>query len=501
MPTPSLLLGIDQGSSGSRALLLDLDGHVRGYGYRPLARLYPRPGWVEQDPHAVTQGVAEAITEAIGQAECQPADIAACGIASQRNTEFIWDTHTLRPYSTAITWQDLRTEPMVAEEINHWATPSEYRTRLGFFPGPYSTALHLAWRMRHDPEFARLACDGKLHTGFSAEWLVMSLGRATGHFMDTSLVQAGGLYDFRAGDYWQEWLDFLNVPRALLPAPRPTLAEYGVIGVISPSGVRAEIPVRAMIGDQQGALFGYDCRTPGDAECTHGTASFVNVCIGETPSQQTNLNVYHAWEITRPNFCLEADTTVTGAALRWMREHARFLDDETEVGPLAATVPDTGGVMFVPAFTGLNVPHHDRAARATLVGMTLSTTRAHIARAFLASIGFQIRAILDTIREDTGLSVQKLHVGGGLSASDEACQIQADLTGLPIIRPEFAQTTARAAALLAGLGAGVFARERDLPPLPGGRRVFEPGISAEAREEAFGEWQKAIRLVREWGAV
>jgi glycerol kinase len=498
MPSLSFMLGIDQGSSGSRALLLDLEGRVRGYGYRPLARLYPQPDWVEQDPHAVAHGVSEAITEAIRQAGCHPKEIAACGIASQRNTEFIWDQHTGHPFSTAITWQDLRTEPMVAE-VHEWADTAQYRTRLGFFPGPYSTALHLAWRIRHDPAFVRAACNGILHVGFSAEWLITALGRSSGHFMDTSLVQASGLYDFRAGDYWRDWLDFLNIPRMILPTPQPTLADYGVIQVASSSGEQAEIPVRAMIGDQQGALFGYDCRTPGDAECTHGTASFVNVFTGTKISEQTNLNVYHAWEIDHPTFCLEADTTVTGAALRWMREQARFLDDETEVGPLSMTVPDSGGVMFVPAFTGLNVPHHDRRARASLVGMTLTSTRAHIARAFLDSIGFQLRAILETIQQDSGIEVHKLHVGGGLAASDEACQIQADLTGLPIIRPEFAQTTARAAALLAGLGAKLYASEAHLPPLPRERRVFDPRLSAQQREDAYGRWQHTVRFVREWG--
>ncbi|GAB4398188.1 MAG: FGGY family carbohydrate kinase [Anaerolineales bacterium] len=491
LPPPPYLLGIDQGTSGSRALLLSLDGQVVSYGYQPLARLHPHPDWTEQDPDAVSAGVAAAIHEAIERANCRPDDILAAGIACQRNTDFVWDARTHRPLANAITWQDLRTLTLL-EDVSRWNTPEEYRRRLGYLPGPYSSAPHLAWRMQHDPVVRAAAESGNLRIGLSAAWLLAALGKPAEHAMDTSLVQAMGVYDFRSADYWQEWLNFLGVPRDPLPAARPTLFEYGHLFVRD-----ARIPVWANIGDQQSALFGYDCRAPGDAECTHGTASFVDVFMGTRAPQQANLNVYNAWQLgaNQPQtYCLEADTTVTGAALRWMRESARFLDAETEVGPLAFTVPDSGGVTFIPAFTGLNVPYHDRAARGTLLGMTLGTTRAHIARAFLESIGFQLRAILETIHQDTGVRVERLHVGGGISASDEACQIQADLLGIPVIRPEFAQTTARAAALLAGLGVGAYASSADLPPLPGGRDTFEPLLSPADRDEAYNRWNHAIRI-------
>lgn len=488
------LLGIDQGTSGSRALVLDLQGNVRGYGYRPLARLHPHPAWVEQDPLAVVAGVQLAVAEALQAAQVRPIEILACGIASQRDTDFVWDAHTRRPLSNAISWQDLRTQPL-EQELWQWPQAAECRARLGYWPGPYSAALHLKWRLQHEAAVQAAARNGNLRVGLSAEWLVNALGELSAHHMDVSLVQSMGLYDFRQRAYWQDWLDWLGLPVAALPAAMPTVHEFGVLHLDG-----AHIPVRAMIGDQQGALFGYDCRTAGEAECTHGTATFVNVCLGGQALFSDTLKTYLCWLIgAEPTYCLEADTTVTGAVVRWLHESLHLFNRDDELGELAASVTDAGGVMFVPALTGLNVPYNDRHARGTVLGLTLGHTRAHLARAFLDSIGFQLRAIFNEIERASGVQVQALKVGGGLSASDIACQVQADWLGLPIIRPTFTQTTARAAALLAGLGAGVWPSVADLPALPGGRTVFEPRVSTDQRDTAYAAWQRAIRTARAWG--
>ncbi len=498
--TARYLLGIDQGSSGSRALLLDPEGTVRGYGYRPLPRLHPYPNWTEYDPHVVAAGVAEAITEALGAAGCRASDIAACGIDCMRNSDFAWDAATGQPIGHAISWQDLRTLPLL-DELAQWDHAPDWRRRLGYMPGPYSSALHLAWRVRHDSDFQAALRSGRLRLGLSAAWLLVALGHPSGHTLDRSLVQAMGVYDFRAGDYWHAWLDRLGLPCDPLPTAAPTLHDYGVIRVTSPDGDSALVPVLAMIGDQQAALFGYDCRAPGDAECTHGTASFVDVCVGHAAPLMDKMNVYYAWDVGEGIVhCLEADTTVSGAALRWLRDNARLFDEYDEVGPLAASVPDSGGVVFVPAFTGLNVPYNDHAARGTLLGLTLGSTRAHIVRAFLESLGFQVRAILDTIGAEAGLRVERLLLGGGLSVSDEACQIQADLLGIPTVRPQVTETTARAAALLAGLGAGVWPSVHALPPLPAERTVFAPRLTQDQRDTAYAQWQKAVACARLWGA-
>ena len=317
--------------------------------------------------------------------------------------------------------------------------------------------------MQNVPELREAAAEKRLRFGLSAAWLLAALGRPAGHQMDYSLVQAMGLYDFRQQRYWAEWLERLGIPPDALPEAVPTVHEFGTLRLGD-----ADIPVLATIGDQQSALFGYGCRTPGAAECTHGTASFVDVFVGETAPNQETMNVYFAWVLDgRPSYCLEADTTVTGAAIRWMRENARLFDRDDELGPLAASVPDSGGVVFVPAFTGLNVPYNDHSARGTILGLSLGSNRGHIVRAFLESLGFQVRTILETIQADTGLHVDRLFLGGGISASDEACQIQADLMGIPTVRPTMTETTARGAALLAGLGAGFWQNIDELPPLPG----------------------------------
>ncbi len=492
------LLGLDQGTSGTKAYIMNTTGQRLGLGYMPTELISPQPGWIEQDPCAVAAGAAQAIELALQAAQCEPSDIAAIGIASQRGSDFIWDARTGKPIANAITWQDLRTLPII-EALNAWEHADQRRYRLGYFPGPWCASMHLSWRAQHQPEFQAAVRDGYLRVGMSASWLITALGTpASAHVHDYSLVQKTGLWDFRHGRYWAEWIDRLGLQPMGLPQPAPTLYDYGTLRLGNGSH-RADVPVVAMIGDQQAALFGHGCRVAGQAECTHGTATFVNVVAGNTPPDLDTLNVYHAWSLPEHAFCLEADTTVSGAAVRWMTERGHLFDSENELDALAASVPDDGGVMFVPAFTGLNVPYNDHSARATIFGLTLGTDRAHIARAFLDSLGYQLRAILDTIRDQTGLHVQQLSVGGGLSKSEMACQIQADLLGIPLVRPTENETTARGAALLAGLGLGVWNRIDELPPLPTGSQYFEPRLSQDQRDAGYARWQRAVQHVRKLG--
>ncbi len=503
MTTLKYLLGLDQGTSGTKAYIMDEHGQRIGLGYVPTELIRVQPGWIEQDPNAVAVGAAEAIGQALRSAHCAPADIRAVGIASQRGTDFVWNARTRQPVANAITWQDLRTQSII-EELEAWSKARERRQRLGYFPGHWCASMHLAWRAQHQPEFQAALRSGDLRIGMSAAWLVAALGQPCAHVHDYSLVQKTGLWDFRRDAYWAEWIDRLglNALTSALPQPVPTLHHFGTL-TISDGSQSARVPVVAMIGDQQAALFGHGCRVAGQAECTHGTATFVNVVAGHTPPDLDSLNVYHAWSLPKPElthtYCLEADTTVTGAAVRWMLERGHFFENENEMDALAASVADSGGVIFVPAFTGLNVPYNDHFARATIFGMALGTDRAHIARAFLESIGFQVRAILDTIDAQTGLRVKQLSIGGGLSNSDMACQIQSDLIGIPIVRPTESETTARGAALFAGLSAGVWASLDDLPPLPAGSTVFEPRIASDQREAAYARWQRAVQHVRDIG--
>lgn len=496
--TPSYVLGIDQGSSGSRAVLLNAEGRVVGYGYRPVERMYPQPGWAEQNPQAIARSVRGAIDAAFEQAGCRSREVAACGITSQRDTVFAWDAATGQPIGNAITWQDLRTMPLVAE-AGQWEQANERRERLGQFPGPYSSAMHLAWRMRHDEPFRRAAEAGRLRCSLSAGWIVKALGTLHGNALDYSLVQGMTILDMRQRQLWDDWIDYLGLPRDALPLPVPTIHRFGELAVEDRYGSIGSVPVLAMIADQQAALFGYDCRAAGEAACTHGTASFLNVCAGHTAPPQGRPKIYLAWELDgTPTYSLEADTTVTGAVIRWMQEQMGWLREPADLGRLALSVPDAAGVVFVPAFTGLGMPSEDRSARGTLFGMTLDTTPAHIARAFLESIGQQVRENLAVIAAETGLYVERLHVGGGISASDAACQIQADVLGIPVVRAPNTETSVRAAALLAGLGAGLWGGTADLPPLPGPETVFEPLRDPATRGANDAAWDNAVSRARGW---
>lgn len=493
----TLLLGLDQGTSGTKAYLLDEEGRRRGLGYVPLRRLHPHPDWTEQDPRDVAEGAAQAIDRALTEAGAAPADIRAIGIASQRDTDFAWDAATRTPIAHAITWQDLRTMSL-AEELDAWEHAGERRHRLGYFPGPWCAALHMAWRLQHQPEWRRAVENGSARIGMAAGWLLAALGEPSAHVHDYSLVQKTGLWDFRTGAYWQAWAERLGLSTTSLPSPVPTLHDFGWLRI-----QQARVPVVAMIADQQAALFGQGCRQLGQAECTHGTVSFVKVVAGPTPPDMDSLNVYHAWSWppAAHTYCLEADTTTTGAAVRWLATQGGMLADETEIDALAGSVPDAGGVSFVPAFTGLNVPYNDHTARAAILGMSLGANRRHIARALLEAIAFQVRAILESIHVQTGLRVSLLNVGGGLSRSDLACQLQADLLGISVMRPEETETTARGAALLAGLGAGVWRSLDELPPLPGHSQTFEPSVSAHERDHRFARWQAAVAAVRSFASA
>jgi glycerol kinase len=492
MVSKRYILAIDQGGSGSRAVVYDEEGCVRGYGYRAVGRICPQPGWVEQHPRAIARSVAEAIEEALTRAGVRGSEVIACGITSQRDTVFAWHARTGRPIGHAITWQDLRTAPLVAA-LDETPLGPLRRERLGQFPGAYAGAMHMAWRMRHDAAFRRAAEQGVLRVSLAAGWIVQALGRPSEHALDHSLLQAMTVYDPRRRALWEEWIEALSIPRAALPVARPTIHHFGELYIDG-----AEVPVLAMITDQQAALFGYDCRAIGQAVATHGTASFVNVVAGPVAPPQGICKTYLAWEIDGiATYALEADMTTTGAAATWLRDLG-LVRRVTDLDRYAARVNHSGGVVFVPAMNGLGVPSEDRSARGAIFGLTLGVELSHLARAFYESIGFQLIDILTTMKAEAGLDVQELRVGGGLAASDLACQIQADISGVTLVRARDTETTARGVALLAGIGAGIWSLATMPVLVDETARRFVPQLSVSERAARYAQWQMAVERVKGW---
>jgi glycerol kinase len=485
------ILAVDQGGSGSRAAIYAADGRMVGWGYRSVRRLTPRIGWVEQSPTAVAQSVRAAIAAALQQAGLQAGQLRAAGITSQRDTTFAWDVRSGRPIGTAITWQDLRTIPLVEQLAAH-PLGGQRRQRLGQWPGPYAAAMHMAWRMEHDAAFRRAAERGYLRVSLAAGWLLQALGRPAGHWLDDSLLQAMTVYDPRRRELWHEWIAALSLPAAALPAARPTTTHFGDLLIDGHA-----VPVTALITDQQSALFGFDCRAAGDAAVTHGTASFVNLVVGPQAPPQQQCKTYLGWQLDGlPTYVFEADMTLTGGALQWLQQIG-VLRRAQDFDRIAGSVADSGEAVFVPALAGLAVPREDRTARAGLLNVTTSTQRGHILRAFAESIGCQLHEILQTMRSEGAPLPQQPAVGGGLSRSDVVCQAQADIAGISLIRYADTETTVRGAALLAGLGAGIWPSVAALPRLSTvGATVFTPQLAADARAAVLARWDEACRRVR-----
>ncbi len=485
------ILAIDQGGSGSRAAIYDRDGRTVGWGYRSVRRLTPRIGWVEQSPAAVALSVREAIAAALQQAGLSARDLIAAGITSQRDTTFAWDRRNGRPIGKAMTWQDLRTIPLVEALAGH-PLGGQRRQRLGQWPGPYAAAMHMAWRMEHDAAFRRAADRGYLRVSLAAGWLLQALGRPAGHWLDDSLLQAMTVYDPRRRELWHEWIAALNLPAGALPAARPTTTYFGDLLIDGHA-----VPVTAMITDQQSALFGFDCRAPGEAAVTHGTASFVNLVVGPQAPAQQQCKTYLGWQLDGvPTYVFEADMTLTGGALQWLQQIG-VLRRATDFDRLAGSVADSGEAVFVPALAGLAIPREDRTARAGLLNVTTATQRGHILRAFADAIGCQLYEILATMRREGAPLPQQPAVGGGLSRSDIICQAQADIAGVQLVRYRETETTVRGAALLAGIGAGVWRSAEQLPRLStDGATVFTPQLPETVRQTVLARWDEACRRVR-----
>src|ERR1044071_8767350 len=484
------VISIDQGTTGTTVLVLDETLAIIGRGYQEFRQIYPEPGWVEHDPDDIWASVGAALQAALR--DIAPDSLAAIGITNQRETTVVWDRATGRAIHHAIVWQDRRTADRCAELTAAGKAP-RVRELTGLTIDPYFSGTKLAWLLHHVPGAAAAANAGQLAFGTVDAYLLWRLTGGAVHATDVSNASRTLLFDLHKLAWSDELLELIGAPRAILPE---VVASSGVIGKTrGVPGVPDGIPIAGIAGDQQSALFGQACFTPGDAKCTYGTGAFILMNTGDAPiASHSGLLTTVAWKLATGElrYALEGSAFIAGAAVQWLRDGLGFFTHASEVEALAASVPDSGGVIVVPAFTGLGAPHWRPDARGTISGLTRGTTRAHIARATLEGIALQNVDILRAMQRDAGRPLTVLKVDGGASANDLLMQFQSDVLGVEIARPELVETTALGAAFLAGLGTGVWKDQDQMKQTWREQKRFKPTADRARVNEHLARWDAAV---------
>jgi len=494
------ILALDQGTTSSRAIVFDEHGVPRASAQREIRQIYPQPGWVEHDPHEIYVSQRDTARQAIAEAGVDPTEILAIGIANQRETTLLWDRQSGEPLHNAIVWQDRRTTAQCAE-LRAAGAEETIKARTGLIVDPYFSGTKLTWLLDNVPGARARAERGELAFGTVDTWLVWLLSQSRTHVTDETNASRTLLYDIHRGDWDDELLSILRVPRAILPDVHPSAS---VFGMAAPEELGAAIPIAGIAGDQQAALFGQGCHRRGMAKATYGTGSFMLLHTGEsavrsasglltTPAAQPS-----AAHGAARGYAIEGSVFVAGSVVQWLRDELQFFRSSAEIEALAATVPDNGGVFLVPAFTGLGAPHWDPFARGAILGLTRGSSRAHLARAALESIAFQVADLLEAMQRDAGEKLTELRVDGGATANNLLMQFQADMLGVPVVRPRVLETTALGAAYLAGLTIGLWRSPDEIASHWAEDRRFEPQMDQGATAELLGRWRAAVRRSLRW---
>lgn len=489
------LLALDQGTSSSRSIVFDARGHIVAMAQKEFRQIYPQPGWVEHDPREIWNTQRETAQQVLAQAGLSARDIAAIGITNQRETTVVWNRRTGEPVYNAIVWQDRRAEPVCAE-LRARGLSEVVLEKTGLRIDAYFSATKLHWILEHVPQARALAEQGELAFGTVDSWLIWQLTGGSMHVTDVSNAARTMLFDIHHNRFDEALLQALNIPASMLPEVLPSSAAFGET---LPEIFGQAIPIGGVAGDQQSALFGQACFDPGMAKNTYGTGCFMLMHTGGQFQRSHNglISTAAAQADAKPQFALEGSVFIGGAVVQWLRDGLRAIDSSAQVQPLAESVPDAGGVMFVPAFTGLGAPYWAPEARGAIVGLSRGTTVAHIARAALESIAFQSAALLQAMNRDVqaagGVPVSELRVDGGACVNDLLMQFQADLLGIPVVRPEVTETTALGAAYLAGLQTGVFGGLEDLRQCWRAERIFHPTLARDQAQERMARWEHAVR--------
>ena len=489
------VLALDQGTTSSRAILFDEEGAIVASAQREFPQLYPQPGWVEHDPREIFRTQREVAREVFQKKRVPLKSVMAIGITNQRETTLLWDRQTGEPLHNAIVWQDRRTADL-CQALREAGAESLVRSRTGLVIDPYFSGTKIAWLLDQVPGARARAERGELAFGTVDTWLIWQLTGNRTHVTDVSNASRTLLFDIRAGDWDEDLLRVLRVPRPLLPDVHPSAHAFGML----PASVLGEpLIIAGVAGDQQAAMFGQACHRPGMAKNTYGTGCFMLLHTGDRVVPSTSGLIATACAQTRGReYALEGSVFIAGAVVQWLRDELGFFASSREIEALANSVLDSGGVFVVPAFTGLGAPYWDPHARGAIVGLTRGTSKAHIARAALESIAYQSAEVLDAMQKDSGERLAELRVDGGASANDLLMQFQADLLGVPVVRPKVLETTALGAAYLAGLTVNLWKSREDLASRWQAERRFEPQMDRAEAQARMARWREAVQRSLNW---
>jgi len=486
------LLALDQGTSSSRSIIFDEQGQIVASAQQEFRQIFPQPGWVEHDANEIWQSQFATCQQAMRSARLQANDIAAIGITNQRETTVLWDRKTGQPLYNAIVWQDRRTAAY-CEELRAQGYAEKIQAKTGLILDPYFSASKLKWLLDHIPGARQRAARGELAFGTIDTWLAWQLSEGKLHVTDITNASRTMLLNIHQGQWDQELLDLFDIPAAVLPEVSPSSHVFGTCGLLG-----SAIPIAGIAGDQQAALFGQACFTPGMAKNTYGTGCFMLMHTGVQVATSHNglISTSACQTGLTSQYALEGSVFIGGAVVQWLRDGLQAIQRSTDVEQLASSVPDSGGVVFVPSFTGLGAPYWVADAKAAIVGLSRGSTVAHIARAALESIAFQSTAVLLAMVKDAVSPITELRVDGGAAANNLLLQFQANLLGIPVIRPKVTETTALGAAYLAGLGVGIFANQDECATTWRMDRQFIPTMSRAQAQALMAEWEVAVGRLR-----
>ncbi len=486
------ILSLDQGTTSSRAILFDQSGTPVAIAQKEFPQIFPQPGWVEHDAEAIWSTQFGVAAEVLKKARIKTSEVMAIGITNQRETTVIWDRQTGKPIHHAIVWQDRRTSA-TCDKLRKAGKDKLILKKTGLILDAYFSATKVQWILNHVKGARAMAKAGRLAFGTIDTWLLWNLTSGAVHATDPSNASRTMLYNIHKQEWDTELLALFDIPASILPQVRSSSEVYGTTTQLG-----GEIPIAGIAGDQQAALFGQGCHRPGMVKNTYGTGCFMLMNTGTKPVTSKNkLLTTIAWRIgDRTEYALEGSIFIAGAVVQWLRDGLGIIKKASEIEQLALSVPDTGGVQMVPAFAGLGAPHWDQHARGIITGITRGTTAAHIARAALESITFQTVDVLSAMQADSGIKLKELRVDGGATANDLLMQTQADLSGVPVVRPQVTETTALGAAYLAGLAVGFWQNRSDITSQWKASAHFRPEMKPSARRVALAAWQQAIRQTK-----